>query len=214
MDERIIQWRVGVVVICAALIGGIMIVFLFGEGWKRQYTLYLETPTAPGVTKNTPIRKNGMEVPIKDKVDLLLSVNAAAMKAGADFFNSTLFLINEQKYFASTDGSYVDQDVHRMLGRAYVEVGAHRLGKRELEVQLAGEEPPLREIYPLLAECLWKLGETERARDIADRARRLVPDDPRVKAVLEGLAAGSGGSLAVRFSPGRGTTVTLDLPRR
>ncbi len=62
----------------------------------------------------TPIRKNGMAVPIKDKVDLLLGVNAAAMKAGADFFNSTLFLVNEQKYFASTDGSYIDQDVHRI----------------------------------------------------------------------------------------------------
>ena len=72
------------------------------------------TPALGEVRWATPIRKNGMEVPIKDKVDLLLSVNAAAMKAGADFFNSTLFLINEQKYFASTDGSYVDQDVHRI----------------------------------------------------------------------------------------------------
>ncbi|MEB2464687.1 hypothetical protein Q3V40_16250, partial [Listeria monocytogenes] len=27
---------------------------------------------------------------------------------------STLFLVNEQKYFASTDGSYIDQDVHRI----------------------------------------------------------------------------------------------------
>ncbi|GAB3095398.1 TldD/PmbA family protein [Lysobacter terrae] len=62
----------------------------------------------------TPIRKNGMAVPLKEKVDLLLGVNAAAMKAGADFFNSTLFLINEQKYFASTDGSYIDQDIHRI----------------------------------------------------------------------------------------------------
>ena len=62
----------------------------------------------------TPIRKNAMAVPIKEKVDLLLGVNAAAMKAGADFFNSTLFLVNEQKYFASTDGSYIDQDVHRI----------------------------------------------------------------------------------------------------
>jgi len=53
-------------------------------------------------------------VPIKDKVDLLLGVNAAAMKAGADYVNSTLFLVNEQKYFASTDGSYIDQDVHRI----------------------------------------------------------------------------------------------------
>ena len=25
-----------------------------------------------------------------------------------------MFLINEQKYFASTDGSYIDQDVHRI----------------------------------------------------------------------------------------------------
>lgn len=62
----------------------------------------------------TPIAQNGMLVPIKDKVDLLLGVNAAAMAAGADFINSTLFLINEQKYFASTDGSYIDQDVHRI----------------------------------------------------------------------------------------------------
>lgn len=62
----------------------------------------------------TPIRKNAMQVPISEKVELLLGVNAAAMKAGADFVNSTLFLVNEQKYFASTDGSYIDQDVHRI----------------------------------------------------------------------------------------------------
>ena len=62
----------------------------------------------------TPIVKNAMNVPIKDKVDLLLGVNAAATNAGADFVNSTLFLVNEQKYFASTDGSYIDQDVHRI----------------------------------------------------------------------------------------------------
>jgi len=62
----------------------------------------------------TPIKKNSMEVPIKDKVDMLLSVNAAALKAGANYVNSILFLVNEQKYFASTDGSYIDQDVHRI----------------------------------------------------------------------------------------------------
>lgn len=72
---------------------------------------------APGfgeVSWKTPITKNAMAVPVKDKVDLLLGVNAAAMKAGANFINSTLFLVNEQKYFASTDGSYIDQDVHRI----------------------------------------------------------------------------------------------------
>ena len=84
---------------------------------SRHQTRRVELAPTPGVGEiswATPIRKNAMAVPIKDKVDLLLGVNAAAMKAGADFFNSTLFLINEQKYFASTDGSYIDQDVHRI----------------------------------------------------------------------------------------------------
>ncbi len=62
----------------------------------------------------TPIKKNSMEVPIKEKVDLLLAVNNAALKAGADYVNSIMFLVNEQKYFASTDNSYIDQDVHRI----------------------------------------------------------------------------------------------------
>ena len=62
----------------------------------------------------TPIRKNAMAVTVKDKVDLLLSINAAAINAGASFINSQLFLVNEQKYFASTDGSWIDQDVHRI----------------------------------------------------------------------------------------------------
>ncbi|HEX5693247.1 MAG TPA: TldD/PmbA family protein [Arenimonas sp.] len=66
------------------------------------------------ISWRTPIVKNAMEVPVKEKVDLLLGVNAAAMAAGANFVNSTLFLVNEQKYFASTDGSYIDQDVHRI----------------------------------------------------------------------------------------------------
>ena len=72
---------------------------------------------APGVGEvswKTPIKKNSMEVPLKDKVDLLLGVNAAAINAGGSFVNSMLFLVNEQKYFASTDGSYIDQDVHRI----------------------------------------------------------------------------------------------------
>ena len=56
-----------------------------------------------------------MEVEIQEKVDLLLGVNAAATNAGASFVNSSLFLVNEQKYFASTDGSYIDQDVHRIF---------------------------------------------------------------------------------------------------
>jgi TldD protein len=84
---------------------------------SKTQTAPVQLAKAPGfgeVAWKTPIKKNAMEVPIKDKVDLLLGVNAAAINAGADFVNSMMFLVNEQKYFASTDGSYIDQDVHRI----------------------------------------------------------------------------------------------------
>jgi TldD protein len=66
------------------------------------------------VSWKTPIEKNAFEVPIKEKVDLLMAVNAAASKAGATFINSSISMVNEQKYFASTEGSYIDQDIHRI----------------------------------------------------------------------------------------------------
>ncbi|WP_026236105.1 TldD/PmbA family protein [Pontibacter roseus] len=66
------------------------------------------------VSWKTPIEKNAFEVPINEKADLLLAANAKAMENGANFVNSALFQINEQKYFASTDGSYIDQDIHRI----------------------------------------------------------------------------------------------------
>ncbi len=72
---------------------------------------------APGygeVVWNTPIQKNPFKVPVSEKVELLLNANSEAMKNGASFVNSNLFQINEQKYFASTDGSYIDQDIHRI----------------------------------------------------------------------------------------------------
>ena len=66
------------------------------------------------VSWKAPIEKNAFEVPVKEKVDLLLSVNDAALKGGANYVNSFMFLVNEQKYFASSDGSYIDQDIHRI----------------------------------------------------------------------------------------------------
>jgi TldD protein len=66
------------------------------------------------VSWKTPITTNAFEVPVAQKVELLLAANAKATENGANFVNSSLFQINEQKYFASTDGSYIDQDVHRI----------------------------------------------------------------------------------------------------
>jgi TldD protein len=81
------------------------------------------------VSWKTPIQKNSFEVPVKEKVDLLLNANSEAMKAGASFVNSNLFQVNEQKYFASSEGSYIDQDVHRIWPTFTVSVIDRASGK-------------------------------------------------------------------------------------
>jgi TldD protein len=87
------------------------------------------TPGVGVVSWATPIKRNAMEVPIKQKVDLLMSVNGAALKAGADFIRSIMFIVNEQKYFASTDGSYIDQDIHRISAPMQVTAVDKKSGK-------------------------------------------------------------------------------------
>jgi len=83
------------------------------------------------VSWKTPIEKNGFEIPIREKAELLLAVNAAAMKGGASWVDSSLFLVNEQKYFASTDGSYIDQDIHRIWPTFTVTKTNDKTGKFE-----------------------------------------------------------------------------------
>jgi TldD protein len=81
------------------------------------------------VSWKAPIMKNAFEVPIQEKVDLLLAVNNAALTNGANYVNSVMFQVNEQKYFASTDGSYIDQDIHRIYPQFNVTAIDAKTGK-------------------------------------------------------------------------------------
>jgi TldD protein len=81
--------------------------------FQKEPVKLAATPSYGEISWKTPIVKNGFEVPVKEKVELLLNANAKAMENGASFVNSLIFLVNEQKYFASSEGSYIDQDVHR-----------------------------------------------------------------------------------------------------
>jgi TldD protein len=83
------------------------------------------------VSWKTPIEKNAFEISVAEKADLLKAVAEAALAAGASFVDSGLFLVNEQKYFASTDGSYIDQDVHRIWPNATATVVDKTSGKFE-----------------------------------------------------------------------------------
>ncbi|MFD2569410.1 TldD/PmbA family protein [Spirosoma soli] len=89
------------------------------------------------VSWKAPIQKNAFEVPIKEKVDLLLSVNNAALKNGANYVNSVLFMVNEQKYLATTDGTYADQDIHRIWPQSNVTAIDPKTGKFETRQALS-----------------------------------------------------------------------------
>lgn len=95
------------------------------------------TPALGDVTWKTPIEKNAMEVPIAEKVELLMAVNAAATKAGASFINSSISVVNEQKFFASTDGSYIEQDIHRIYPNFQVTVTDSASGKFKTRAALS-----------------------------------------------------------------------------
>jgi len=83
--------------------------------FQKEPVKLAATPSYGEVSWRTPIKKNGFEVPVKEKVDLLLAANAKALEKGASFVNSQMFMVNEQKYFASSEGSYIDQDIYRIL---------------------------------------------------------------------------------------------------
>lgn len=64
MDERVLRFRVGVVVVAAAIITVILITLLgaWPSPFKPRYTLHIVFPSAPGVTVDTPVRKNGIQI--------------------------------------------------------------------------------------------------------------------------------------------------------
>ncbi|QGJ72296.1 Hypothetical protein PBC10988_40140 [Planctomycetales bacterium 10988] len=72
MDERVMQFRVGVMVLATLIITGILIM-LFGELpalATRTYTVKMHFDEAPGVTASTPVRKSGLLIGRVTEVEL------------------------------------------------------------------------------------------------------------------------------------------------
>lgn len=66
-------------------------------------------------TWRSPVERDPFAVPVSEKAELLLAVNAAALKIeGAKYVSSFMLLRNEWKLFASTDGSVIEQDITRV----------------------------------------------------------------------------------------------------
>lgn len=73
MDERVMKLRVGIVVLAAVIITGILI-WRFGDiqlPGTSKYTIYVNFPRTPGVTVGTPVRKSGFSIGRVTNVELL-----------------------------------------------------------------------------------------------------------------------------------------------
>lgn len=75
MNERAVQFWVGVMVVSTGLIAAILILLLGNKPamFQKTYTLHIEFTDAPNVTENTPIRRSGVLIGRVKKVDLLPS---------------------------------------------------------------------------------------------------------------------------------------------
>jgi TldD protein len=63
---------------------------------------------------SSPVEIDAFTVPIEEKVALLLQANEAALRVqGARFVNSNMFFLKQEKTFASTDGSFIQQTINR-----------------------------------------------------------------------------------------------------
>jgi TldD protein len=83
---------------------------------RRQPVVLAPVERYPDATWRSPIRTDPFDVPIEDKVELLLAANAAALAIpGARFVNSAMFFLREEKFFASTEGTVTDQVIYRAL---------------------------------------------------------------------------------------------------
>jgi TldD protein len=67
----------------------------------------------------TPIQKDPFKIPLEAKAELLLAINAEAMKvAGVKFVNSAYNANAEWKLLATSDGAYIEQEIVR-IGPGY-----------------------------------------------------------------------------------------------
>jgi phospholipid/cholesterol/gamma-HCH transport system substrate-binding protein len=95
MDERVMQFRVGVMFLFALLVTGILLV-MFGklpDFSGRNYTIQIRFDDAAGVTKDTPVRKSG--IPIGRVSDIQLTDNDSKVLVTAKIQTNKFIYQNE-----------------------------------------------------------------------------------------------------------------------
>jgi TldD protein len=106
---------------------------------------------------NTPVKRNPFDMPLQPKLDLLLQIHEEALKVkGASFVSAAMQFVNEQKYFASTDGSHIEQSLIRSypsFSITAVDRGTGKFYSRAALTAPMGMGYEYIESYPLLEEA-------------------------------------------------------------
>jgi len=112
----------------------------------------------------TPITKDPFKIPLEPKVDLLLAINAEALKVkGAAFCNSSMAFAKEEKIFVSTDGSEIEQVIVRVMPTFTVTAVDRGTGKFKTRNSLA---EPMGTGYEYIERWPWM----EEANQAAEQA--------------------------------------------
>ena len=81
--------------------------------WRRGKSCS-PTPTRSSPPGPIPIKRDPFEVPLETKTAFLMKLNETAMAVpGVSFVNSQILFVDEQKYFASSEGSRITQRLVR-----------------------------------------------------------------------------------------------------
>jgi TldD protein len=111
----------------------------------------------PDATWQTPVQKDPFEMPLPPKIDLLLQINDEALKVnGASFVSAFMLFVNEKKFFASSEGSYIDQSLIRSyptFSVTSVDRATNRFYQRNALTAPMGMGYEYIEGYPLLQEA-------------------------------------------------------------
>jgi TldD protein len=75
-------------------------------------------PPVPDGRWRAPAEIDPFDIPIEEKVEMLLAANRAAMGVGgARFVNSSMFFVREEKSYANSEGTFTHQTLYRALPR-------------------------------------------------------------------------------------------------
>jgi phospholipid/cholesterol/gamma-HCH transport system substrate-binding protein len=165
MDERLLQFRVGVVVILASLIIGILI-FLFGEGWTPQYAVTLRAKSAPNVTRNTPVRKNGILIGRVARVEtvdrgVVVSLN---IKRNEKIFQDEVAQIGTESFLG-------DAVIEIVPGTAEIRGPQLRPGDEMVNVRVKPNPMEAVDVFIELKDTVADaIGSVKRAADTVDQA--------------------------------------------